>query len=109
MTSPVKNHNKGPIGPLDRDEPCPLDPNLRWYHRLTIADAYRALHSMGVELKDQEIGRAIAEGTGPRHTVVGQRIVDWGEILNWASRTFPKEKLTRKEAVEYIFTVSAVP
>ena len=95
MTSPVKNHNKGPIGPLDRDEPCPFDPNLRWYHRLTIADAYRALHSMGVELKDQEIERAIAEGTGPQHTM------GFADI--------PKGEANPEGGCRNIFTVSAVP
>jgi hypothetical protein len=49
-SSPVRNHNKGPIGPLDPSEPpaFPYD-NLQGHHRLTIAEATRALRSKGVD------------------------------------------------------------
>jgi hypothetical protein len=37
--------------------------------------------------------------------VVEQRMVEWGEFLRWASRTFPREELTRKQAVEYLHSI----
>jgi hypothetical protein len=98
-----RKHNKGPIGPLDPDEPPPFDPGLRRQERLTVADATRALRSLGVRIRDRDIERSIREGTGPLHTVVGSKLVEWGEALDWASRTYPNDdELTRKEATEYL-------
>jgi hypothetical protein len=108
MTSPVKGHNKGPIGPLDPDEPPPLDPGIRPHEKVTIAQATRLLRSMrGVEIGDRDVEYAIENGTGPSHfVVIEKREVEWGEFLRWASSAFPREvELTRKEAVEYLNSI----
>ena len=105
-SSPVRNHNKGPIGPLDPDQPPPRDPGIRPHEKLTIAEAIRMLRSMGCIIGDRDVEYAIHSGGGPMHfLVVEQRMVEWGEFLRWASRTFPREELTRKQAVEYLHSI----
>jgi hypothetical protein len=56
MTSgPAKNHNKGPIGPLDPDQPPPAVPILKRHHRLRAKEAVEALRSMGVEITEKDV------------------------------------------------------
>ena len=107
-SSPVRNHNRGPIGPLDPDEPPPLDPGIRPREEVTIAQAARLLRSMGAKIGDRDIEYAIENGTGPMHTVVlaRERKVVWRDILEWSKSAFPREdELTRKEAIEYLHSI----
>src|SRR5262249_49355409 len=39
---------------------------------------------------------------GPHHIVEGVRWVLWAEVLDWSRRTYPRTKLNRKQATEYI-------
>ena len=109
MTSPVKNHNKGPIGPLDRDPPWPWTRN----DVLQVSEVTRILREMGADIRDRDIEEAIAEGTGPPQHVDGTgpawlrprsvRNVSLGEAIDWSQRAFRREDvLTRKQATEFI-------
>jgi hypothetical protein len=61
---------------------------------------------MGAKIEARDIEYAIENGTGPMHTVVlEQRKTKWGEFLHWSSGAFPREELTRKEAVEYLQSI----
>ena len=64
-SSPVRNHNKGPIGPLDPSQPPARDPGIRRYEKVTIAEAIRNLRSMGCTIEDRDVDYAINNGTGP--------------------------------------------
>jgi hypothetical protein len=85
MTSgPAKNHNKGPIGPLDPDQPPPAVPILKRHHRLRAKEAVEALRSMGVEITEKDFEYYHSIGEGPMHTAApGQREYTWDAILNW--------------------------
>jgi hypothetical protein len=48
----MKNHNRGPIGPLDPDEPPPYDPSLRPDDNISIWEVVKALQSMGVPIEE---------------------------------------------------------
>jgi hypothetical protein len=103
MTSPVKNHNKGPIGPLDPNEPPPSDPYLRRHHILKAKEAVEALRSMGSPITERDFEYYHASGEGPMHTVApGQRHYEWGHVLDWAAHTLPVPLLKRKQATKYI-------
>jgi hypothetical protein len=103
MTSPVKNHNKGPIGPLDPNEPPPSDPYLRRHHILKAKEAVEALRSMGSPITERDFEYYHSSGEGPMHTVApGQRHYEWGHVLDWAAHTFPVPLLKRKQATKYI-------
>ena len=84
MTSgPAKNHNKGPIGPLDPDQPPPAVPILKRHHRLRAKEAVEALRSMGVEITEKDFEYYHSIGEGPMHTAApGQREYTWDAILN---------------------------
>jgi hypothetical protein len=98
-SSPVRGHNKGPIGPLDSDPPWP-------YTRddiVTVADATRILREMGADIRRRDLEQAIAEGTGPLHIVIGSRELYLSEAIDWSQRTFRRcKELNRREATTYI-------
>ena len=102
-SSPVKNRNRGPIGPLDPNEPPPYDPKMR---RDEIVDAHYAvllLRSMGVEISEKDLEYRNASGEGPSYIEApGQKFYFWGDILDWTGRTPPIPLLNRKQATEYI-------
>lgn len=99
---PSKNHNRGPIGPLDPDVPPPHDPSLRRHHTLEAKEAVEALQSMGVQINERDLEYYHSIGEGPWHTAApGQRSYTWGDVLDWAARTLPAP-LNRKQATKYI-------
>jgi hypothetical protein len=99
----MTNHNRGPIGPLDANEPPPLDPGLRRDEEVDAANAVLALRSMGVEITERHLDYWRAEGAGPAYReATGKKFYAWGDILDWAGRRLPVGKLNRKEATEYI-------
>jgi hypothetical protein len=103
MTDAVKGHNKGPIGPLDPDQPPPAVPILKRHHRLRAKEAIEALRSMGVEITERDLEYYHARGEGPPHAMApGQREYIWGHVLDWTAHTFPVPKLNRKQATKYI-------
>jgi hypothetical protein len=62
---------------------------------------------MGADIRDRDIEEAIAEGTGPPHTVnVDERSVRYvtlADAIDWSQRAFRREGvLTRKQATEFI-------
>jgi hypothetical protein len=103
--SPVTNHNRGPIGPLDPNEPPPWDPEMRPDDILNGREVVKALRSMDVPITERDLESYHQFGEGPVHiTAPGQRRYKWGDIVNWAARTFPPP-LNRKQATEYIRTL----
>jgi hypothetical protein len=96
----VKNHNRGPIGPLDPNEP---PPKTRREDRLRARELVKVLQSMGVEITERDLEYYHASGEGPPHTMApGQRTYTLGEALDWTGHTFPVPELNRKEATKYI-------
>jgi hypothetical protein len=98
--------NRGPIGPLDPNEPPPYDPEMRRGDILKGWELVKALRSKGVEITERDLERYNAAGEGPIHTTApGQRYYEWGPSLDWAARTFPHGLLNRKQATDYIRTL----
>ena len=100
MTS---GHNKGPIGPLDPNEPPPLEPEIRREDEIGADYAVMLLRSMGVEVsvKDLEYWHASNEGPMYRQMYEPPKLYRWGDVQDWAARTPPVPKLNRKQAEEY--------
>lgn len=109
MTSPVKNHNKGPIGPLDSEPPEPWSR----HDLLPVSVVTGILREMGADIRDRDIEESIAEGTGPPHTVGAAhefyggggvvRSITLADAIAWSQRTFRRDDvLTRKQATEFI-------
>jgi hypothetical protein len=102
MTDPVKGHNKGPIGPLDPDQPPPAVPILKRHHRLRAQEAVEALRSMGSPITERDLEYYHSIGEGPPHAMApGQREYTWGHVLDWTAHTFPAP-MNRKQATKYI-------
>jgi hypothetical protein len=101
-SSPVRNHNKGPIGPLDPDEPPPWG-RFRRDDVVDPASAVKALRSMGVEIQKEDFDYWAATGTGPPYrAVVSSKTYRWGELLDSLAHMPRSPVLSRKRAVEYL-------
>jgi len=103
MTSPVKNHNKGPIGPLDPDEPPPYDPEMRREEFIDVHYAIATLRSMGCDIDKADFDYWEVTGTGPLSTAtLANKRYEWGSLLNFLKDATRRPVLTRKEATELI-------
>jgi hypothetical protein len=98
-----RNHNRGPIGPLDPNEPPPWEPELK---RDDVLDAYAAaaaLRSMGMEIDAAAIKFFATVDGGLVHRAVAPLLLfRWGDVLDFVGRTSPPNLLNRKKALEYI-------
>jgi hypothetical protein len=102
--SPKRNHNKGPIGPLDPDEPPPWEPDLRRDQYLDGLTLIEVLRSMGVDIDKRELEYLFAKGL-PCMERPGKKLYQLGPVLDFLACTPPISRLTRKEAVEYLHSI----
>jgi hypothetical protein len=102
-SSPGKGHNKGPIGPLDPNEPPPWEPELKRDDVLDEGSAIAALRSMGVEIEKTDFDYWAATGSGPPHSFVAtHRKYHWGALLDSLAHLPRPPVITREQAVEYL-------
>ena len=95
--------NKGPIGPLDPNEPPPWDPGMQRHEFVDAYEAVKLLQSMGCNLTQKDLEYSIACNAGPSYREAqGKKTFMWGEVLDWSQRTPPVPEFTREEAVEFL-------
>jgi hypothetical protein len=99
----VKGHNKGPIGPLDPDQPPPYDPEIRREEFWDVHYIVTALRSMGCDISVVDFNYWASTGTGPAYTRgENNRRYQWGTVLEFLKTAERRPELTRPEAAKHL-------
>jgi hypothetical protein len=106
LTQLPKGHNRGPIGPLDPNEPVRdlHGTKLRPDDVLDRDEAIHILQSMGVPIQRSDLDYFAMTGEGGPLSFEGQGDLSyrWGDLLNWFKTEPELPTINRRQATEYI-------